>query len=343
MIKAGIDLMALSQRLISIPSPSGQEGGLADFLKDYLFGIGLKVVEQPVDGQRRNILATVGRAPRLLLCTHQDTVPPMIPFSEDKDFIYGRGACDAKGIMAVMIQTLQALSPESLADCGLLFLVGEETDSLGARRAPALGLQPDFIIVGEPTDNKLGRGHKGFFVARIQARGRKAHSGYPHLGESAVLKLMKVLDRVQNIDFGRHPMLGSATLNIGRVEGGVAVNVVPDRAWAEISVRSVGPRPEILAKIKTAVAGEAEVEVVGASEPQELYTLPGFKTVVLSFSTDIPYLKSFGRPLLLGPGSVQEAHTDTEKMPKSQMREAVDLYKNLIERLLAMTPPGGRK
>ncbi len=343
MTKIGPELWRLAERLISIPSVTGEEGPLADFLKGYLSGQGLKVLEQAVDGRRRNILATAGRAPRVLLCTHQDTVPPALPFSQDENYLYGRGACDAKGIMAAMILALQALPLEIRSDCGLLFLVGEETDSVGAQAANALKVGPEFILVGEPTENKMGLGHKGYIGARVTASGQKAHSGYPHLGQSAVLKLMIVLQRLQNANFGRSPILGQATLNVGRIEGGIAANIVPDRAWAEVSVRSVGPSREALEKLKTAAAGEAEVEILSVSEPQELLIVPGFETAVLSFCTDIPYLKNFGRPLLLGPGSIHDAHTDEERMPKSQMVEAVDLYQKLAGQLLTESSPGGRK
>jgi acetylornithine deacetylase len=340
--KAGLDLWALAKRLISIPSVTGEEGDLADFLKEYLSQLGLEVVEQSVEGRRRNILASAGRSPRILLCTHQDTVPPTVLFSEDEDYLYGRGACDAKGIMASMIMAFQSLPPQIKADCGLLFLVGEETDSLGAQKAGGLEVSPEFIIVGEPTENKLGLGHKGYIAARISACGQKAHSGYPQLGRSAILELMEVLQRLQNLDLGRDPLLGSSSLNIGRMEGGVAANVVPDKAWAEISIRSVRPSSDILTEIRAAAADKASVEVLSVSEPQKLYTVPGFETIVLSYSTDIPYLKSFGQPLLFGPGSIHQAHTDQERISKSQMREAVALYQKLAGRLLAESPAGGR-
>jgi acetylornithine deacetylase len=341
-MKAVFDLWALAGRLILIPSLTGEEGNLADFLKDYLSQLGFEVVEQAVEGRRRNILARAGRSPRILLCTHQDTVPPLIPFSEDEDFLYGRGSCDAKGIMASMILAFQTLPPQTRAECGLLFLVGEETDSLGAQRAGGLEVSPEFIIVGEPTENKLGVGHKGYIAARISSRGQKAHSGYPQLGRSAILELMEVLQRLQHLELGRDSLLGSSSINIGRLEGGVAANVVPDRAWAEISVRTVRPSSGILKEIRAAVSDEASVEVLSVSEPQKLHTVPGFETSVLSYSTDIPYLKSFGRPLLFGPGSIHEAHTDRERIPKSQMKEAVALYQKLVGRLLADSPAGGR-
>ncbi len=336
-------LFSLARELVSIPSVTGDEGGLADFLTERLSRSGLTVTEQTVAGRRRNILALGGPSPRVLFCTHQDTVPPLLPSSEDGEFLYGRGACDAKGIMAVMIQALVGLEPEWRASCGLLFLVGEETDSAGAEKANDLSVRPDFIIVGEPTENKLGLGHKGFIVVRVRARGKAAHSGYPHLGESAVLKLIDVLQRLRGLEFGEDRIMGRSTLNIGRVQGGLAANIVPDSAWAEISVRSTLPSRDILDKIRTAAAEEAEVEALTASEPQTLFTLPGFDTVVLSYSTDIPSLRVFGRPLLIGPGSIHDAHTDREKISKSEMREALGIYQRIAQRLLSEDVDEGRR
>jgi len=336
-----LDIIDLARQLVAIPSVTGEEGALADFLFERLTGLGFTVTEQAVEGRRRNILALAGPSPRVILCTHQDTVPPFIPLSEDEGHLYGRGSCDAKGIMACLIGAAAGLPPEIGAACGLLFLVGEEPDSLGAEKANGLKLTPDFIIVGEPTENKLGLGHKGFITFRLGARGKKAHSGYPHLGRSAVLILLDALQRARGLEFGEDRVLGRSTLNIGRVEGGVAANVVPDRAWAEISIRSAVPSSAILDKIKTAVGNEVEVEVLSVSEPQTLFTVPGFETVVLAYGTDIPYLRALGRPLLLGPGSILDAHIDEERMSKAQMRESVPLYQKLVKQLLAIPEAGG--
>ena len=336
------DLMSLAGALVSIPSVTGEEGALGDFLSGHLSGHGFHVEEQTVDGRRRNILAVGGPSPRVLLCTHQDTVPPFIPASEDEDFLYGRGSCDAKGIMAAMVHALRTMSPEVRAACGLLFVVGEETDSAGAERANSLSVRPEFIIVGEPTENKLGLGHLGYIALRIIARGKKAHSGYPHLGQSAVLKLVDVLQKLRGLDLGQDPVLGRTLLNIGRLEGGVAANVIPDLAWAEVSIRSGLPSRDILDKVREAVAGQAELELQVASEAQKLFTVAGFETTVLSYGTDIPHLRVFGRPLLLGPGSILEAHIDKERISKREMREAAGLYQKLIMRLLSEPTPGSR-
>jgi acetylornithine deacetylase len=336
-----LDVIDLARQLVAIPSVTGEEGALADFLNTRLTGLGFEVTEQEVEGRRRNILAASGPSPRVILCTHQDTVPPFIPLSEDDGHLYGRGACDAKGILACLIGAAAGLPAELRLACGLLFLVGEETDSIGAEKANGLGLAPAFIVVGEPTENKLGVGHKGFIAVRLEARGKKAHSGYPHLGRSAVLKLLDVLQRIRGLEFGGDGTLGVSTLNIGRVEGGLAANVVPDRAWAEISIRNVVPSAAILDAITAAVAGEVELVVQSVSEPQKLFTIPGFETAVLAYGTDIPSLRGFGRPLLLGPGSILDAHIDGERMSKDQMRESVPLYQKLVRRLLAGPEAGG--
>ncbi len=336
------DLMSLARQLVSIPSVTGDEGALGDFLSGALAGLGLDVREQAVAGRRRNILACAGPSPRVLLCTHQDTVPPLLPASEDDEYLYGRGACDAKGIMAVMIRAVAEMDPDTRSACGLLFLVGEETDSAGAEAANGLDVRPDFIIVGEPTENKLGLGHKGFIVIRVLARGRAAHSGYPHLGESAVLKLLDVLQRLRKLDLGADRVMGPSTLNIGRMQGGVAANVVPDHAWAEISIRTTLPSGEVLDRIRAAAGGDAEVEALTVSEPQRLHTVPGFETVVLSYGTDIPHLRVFGRPLLLGPGSILDAHTDRERISKAEMETALALYPRLVKELLRGPAAGGR-
>jgi acetylornithine deacetylase len=337
-----VDLFNLAKELINIPSLSGDEGGLADFLGGRLKSRGLAVAEQVVEGRRKNIWATPpGIPPRVVLCTHLDTVPPYFGASEDEKYIYGRGACDAKGILAAMIQAAMELKSEGPFAWGLLFLAGEETDNAGARKANALEAGSEFIIVGEPTENKLGRGHKGFLGLKVMARGKRAHSAYPGLGESAIDRLLDVLHRIRALEFDEDPLMGDTTLNIGRIEGGVAANVVADEAWAEISLRNALPSRTVLDKIRAVAGRHIEVEVFSASEPQPLFTVPGFETAVLSFGTDVPYLQGFGRPLLLGPGSILDAHSDQEKIEKSQLQESVGIYKMLVKRLLSERGPEG--
>jgi acetylornithine deacetylase len=329
-------LFELTKTLVNIPSPTGFEGEIADFLASYLKSQGFDLQEQEVEGRRRNILASAGSAPRVVLCTHMDTVPRHFSASEDDRYIYGRGACDAKGIMASMIWAAQELKKEGPAEIGLLFVVGEETDSIGAKKANSLDLRPDFIIIGEPTENKLGTGHKGIVTFIITAKGKAAHSAFPHLGESAIEKLLDALQKIRSLDLGQDPVMGKSLLNIGTIKGGVAANVVADEASAEISIRTVLLSEQILNKIRAAANHKIKVEikVLAQSDPQRLFTVPGLEQVFLPYGTDIPHLKSFGRPLLVGPGSALVAHTEEEKVEKGQLVEAVKIYKNLIQGLL---------
>lgn len=331
-----MNLLELTKKLVNIPSVTSSEAEIADFLSAYLRSQNFEVREQVVTGRRRNILALLRPDPWILLCTHMDTVPPFFAAAEDESSLYGRGACDAKGIMASMILAAKELGKEGLKDIGLLFVVGEETDSIGARAANTLNIGSRFIIVGEPTENKMGLGHKGLVILNISAAGKAAHSAYPRLGESAVEKLLDVLQEIRLLDFGADPALGETMVNIGKIEGGVAHNVIPDSASATISLRTGQPSDQIIDRIRQMAGQKARIEVVSQSEPQALFTLPEFEHIVLPYGTDIPYLKSFGKKLLLGPGSALAAHTGEEKVEKQQLFDAVELYKKVVRRLLAL-------
>ncbi|MFQ5605738.1 MAG: M20/M25/M40 family metallo-hydrolase [bacterium] len=328
-------LFELTKKLIDIPSITGSEEEIAEFLSSELKKRGFEIKKQLVEPGRPNILATTEAKPRVILCTHLDTVPPHIPASEDDNYIYGRGACDVKGIIAAMIFAARKLLEANIKEFGLLFVVGEETDSIGAKKANAVPPGSDFIIVGEPTENKLGAGHKGIVNLRIFSKGKAAHSSFPEMGESAIEKLLNALQRVREIDFGEDEILGKSTLNIGTIEGGTAFNVVPEQAGAALSLRNSIPAAEIVQKIKSGLNGKAEIEILTQSEPQKLHTVPGFETAVLPFGSDIPHLKNFGKPLLIGPGSARVAHSDNEKIEKGQLTEAIDIYLNLVKKLLA--------
>lgn len=329
-----MNLFELTVTLINIPSITGHEGEIADFLCTYLKSQDFNLKEQKVENRRRNILATTGSAPRIILCTHMDTVPQYFAASEDADYIYGRGACDAKGIMASMIWAAQELKENGVTEIGLLFVVGEETDSIGAKMANSLNVGSDFIIVGEPTENKLGIGHKGVLTFKMTARGKAAHSASPHLGESAIEKLLDALQRIRSINFGEDPIMGKTVLNIGTVEGGTAPNITADYASAEVCIRSALPSEQVLNKVRAVIDRKLEVEILIQSEAQRLFAVPDLEQVVLPYGTDIPHLKSFGKSLLMGPGSFQEAHTENEKIEKHQLLEAVETYKNLARKLL---------
>jgi acetylornithine deacetylase len=318
-----MNLFELTKKLVNIPSVTGFEDKIADFLCSYLEGQDFNLKEQIIDKRRRNILATAGSAPRVILCTHMDTVPPHFSASEDEHYIYGRGACDAKGIMG-----------EGVTEIGLLVVVGEETDSIGAKMANSLKVGSDFVIFGEPTENKLGIAHKGIVTFKITAKGKAAHSAFPQSGESAIEMLLDALQRIYALDFGQDPVMGSSVLNIGTIEGGIAPNVVADSAGAEITIRSVLPSKQILQKVKAVLKRNVEITVVTQSEVQKLFTVPGLDQAILPYGTDIPHLKSFGKPLLLGPGSFLVAHTEGEKIEKRQLLEAVKIYKDIVRELL---------
>ena len=329
-----MNVFDLTKTLVDIPSVTGEEREIADFLCGFLEEKSFRVQDQEVEDRRRNILAFLGSKSRIILCTHMDTVPPHFPASEDEHRIYGRGACDAKGIMASMIVAAQNLKNTGQTEIALLFVVGEETDSKGAKLANSLGVEPEFIIVGEPTENKLGVRHKGIITFKMTARGKAVHSAYPHLGESAVGKLIDCLQRIRELDFSQDPVMDKTFLNIGKIEGGTAPNVVPDFAEAVVSIRSTQSSEEILGKIKTAVGQKSEIEILTQSEPQKLFTVPDMEQVVLPYGTDIPHLKSFGKPLLIGPGSAIAAHTENESVEKKQLSEAVQIYEDLVKKLL---------
>jgi acetylornithine deacetylase len=333
-----MDVIELTRALVDIPSVTGGEAEVADFIAGHLRELGITVREQPVEGRRRNIIGFLADRPRVVFCTHLDTVPPHFPSSEDVTHVFGRGAGDAKGCLAAMIACARELKAEGGADVGLLFVVAEETDSAGAKTANELGLEPAFTVVGEPTENKLGYGHKGLMIFEIKASGQPAHSGYPRLGDSAIDKLLDVLARLRTLEFEDDPAWGKTLVNIGRIEGGVAHNVIPASASAIVSLRVGGDWRRVAERLAGLEGRDVTVRILSAAEPQLLFTLPGYKQVVLPFGTDIPHLARFGKKLLLGPGSGETAHTAQDRVEKRQLREAVGIYKRLARELLALAP-----
>src|SRR5579884_1494915 len=272
--------------------------------------------------------------PDVVFSTHMDTVPPFIPSSEDSDNIYGRGSCDAKGIIAAQIAACQRLRKEGMA-VGLLFVVGEERDSLGAKVANENPMGSRFLINGEPTENKIAVASKGAFRVQVTAKGRMAHSAYPELGESAIEKLLAALERLRAMELPVNPEVGPCTLNIGLIEGGRAPNVIPDHARAQLLYRLVGPSDTLKQQIKKAIEDLAEAEFVLEIPFSKLRTVAGIENMVAKFTTDIPWLTNWGTQVLLGPGSIHVAHTDREYISKKQLHEAVDLYCSLARQLVS--------
>ena len=333
-----MELFELTKALVNIESVTGNERGCADFLRRHLDGRGFDVELVPVSdegsGERANVLATRG-TPEVVLSTHLDTVPPFFPAREDAELIYGRGSCDAKGIIASQVVAAERLVAEGVDDFGLLFLVGEETLSDGARAANALSPGSKYIINGEPTGNKLAIGTKGMLRLDIRTRGRMAHSAYPHLGESAIDKLLDILLEVRRLPLPEDPVLGPSTLNIGVISGGRAANVVPDEAQAQVLFRIVNGAQELRQKLESLLRGRCDFEFVRETPALRMEKLDGFETEVFAFSTDLPSLGRWGRPLLIGPGSIRVAHTDNEHVRKADLVRAVDLYCRLVRELKA--------
>jgi acetylornithine deacetylase len=332
--KAGehLNLFELTRALVSIESVTGNEQACGNFLCGLLEARGFHVEMQQVEGGRANVLALRG-APQIVLSTHMDTVPPFIPAGEDAEFIYGRGSCDAKGIIASQVIAAERLVAEGVENFGLLFLVGEETLSDGARKANESPRGTQYMINGEPTENKLALGTKGFLRVDLLARGRMAHSAYPHLGESAIEKLLDVLADVRGLALPHDPVLGACTLNIGMISGGRAANVIPDEARAQLVYRTVNDAQELRHQIVRLLDGRCEYEIVRNTPALHMETLPGFETDVVAFTTDIPSLTRWGRPILLGPGSICVAHTDRECVAKVDLTRAVELYCRLVREL----------
>jgi acetylornithine deacetylase len=339
-----LDPIRFTRELCEIESTTYHEGAVGDFLADFLAGRGWTVekthVEQPAEnvaggGPRWNVYAgTAGETPDLVFSTHMDTVPPYIAFSEDADYLYGRGVCDAKGILAAQVAAAEALRAAGYK-IGMLFLVGEERDSAGAIAANLTPKGSRFLINGEPTDNRLALASKGALRAAFKSTGKLAHSAYPELGESAIHKLVEVLGKVLAMPLPELEGIGPSTLNIGQIQGGYAPNVVADKAEAQVLVRTVTDSGPVRAQLTEVAGDQATVEFTLDTPFVRMRAIEGLPTMVAKFSTDIPALSNWGEPLLLGPGSIHVAHTPHEKIAKKELLEAVDLYIKVGKQLLA--------
>jgi len=341
-----IDPIQLTKQLVDIESTTYHEAPAGEFLAKYLAEQGYAIERQPVaqpnaahpgagTGERLNIYACVpGITPDVVLSTHMDTVPPFLgPCREDDNFLYGRGTCDAKGIMAAQIAAAEKLHAAGV-HVGLLFVVGEERDSAGAKVANENPRGSKFLINGEPTDNRLALASKGCLRVEMYAHGKMAHSAYPELGESAINKLLDALHDIQALKLPVIEGIGDSTLNVGLISGGRAPNVIADNAEAHLLIRLVDSGDETMAAIREAAAGRCEIDFSLKLPFVKMRALPGFETMVAKFTTDIPSLTNWGEPFLLGPGSIHVAHTPDEKVSKRELEEAVDLYVDLASRLV---------
>lgn len=332
-----MNLIELTRKLIDIPSVTGYEMEAGRFLRSYLENLNYQVEAQEVAEGRANIIATTEAQPRVVLSTHMDTVPPHTRASEDGDYIYGRGACDAKGIIAAQITAAEHLRREGIAEIGLLFTVDEEAGSSGARAANAHPVASScrYLINGEPTDNKLALGSKGSLRLRLEAEGCAAHSAYPEHGDSAIERMLDVLTDVRACAWPSDEFFGETTCNIGTINGGTRTNVIPAEAQAELHIRLVTPSATVKEMLEKVVGERARIEYLSVTEPVRMLAVEGFDSCVVRFTTDIPQLSKWGAPLLLGPGSIFDAHTGHERVSKRELAAAVDLYVRLAQTLLA--------
>jgi len=327
-----LNLFELTKKLISIPSPTGKEQKVTQFIKDYLETSGFTVRLQDVVDGRCNLYAYIDE-PIIVFTTHMDTVSPIISTGEDEKFLFGRGACDAKGSLAAQIKAAEQLQKQGLKDVGLLFLIGEESGSNGARAANTLDNKCKYFINGEPTDNKLAVASMGALRIELETTGRTAHSAHPEQGESAIVKLLNILDDLRKAEYPKKETLGETSWNIGVITGGIHANVVAERAQAEIMFRTVTHGDTLKSLIKKIVANRAHIQYKFESDPIQLESIEGFETAVVAFTTDVPNLTHWGQPFLLGPGSILDAHTAGERIEKKELNKAVDLYIELIHRL----------
>jgi acetylornithine deacetylase len=342
-----LDPIQLTRRLVDIESITYNEGAVGAFLAEFLTARGWNTEKMPVEqhresrstAERFNVYPCIpGKNPAVVFSTHMDTVPPFIPSSEDQNFLYGRGSCDAKGIIAAQIAAAERLRDEAVS-VGLLFVVGEERDSAGAKAANLQARGSRFLINGEPTDNRAALASKGTLRAVIRTTGKMAHSAYPELGESATHKMVEALRRILEIPLPAADDVGPSTLNIGTISGGYAPNVVADAAEAQVLVRLVGPSEQIRAAMHRAAEGLATVDFTLEIPFQRFRPPAGLPTMVAAFTTDVPWLSNWGEPVLLGPGSIHVAHTPHEKLAKKELLAAIDLYVETARRLLTASPP----
>jgi acetylornithine deacetylase len=324
----------LTRELVDIDSTTGREGAAGAFVASTLRRLGYAVTEQPVADARFNVFATAG-PPGVVLSTHMDCVPPFVPSRESGGRLYGRGACDAKGALVAQIAAAERLRARGERRIGLLFVVGEERGSDGARTANGAATGSRFLIDGEPTDNRLGTATRGVYRVRLKTTGRAAHSSQPELGESAIEKLVDAIVRLRRVEWPADPVLGRTYYTVGLIKGGIAANVIPPDAEAELMFRTIGPHAEVRDLIEDAVGRQVALQDVLIMPPVRLRTVPGPETAVFSFTTDIPFLDRWGTPLLIGPGSVTVAHTPDEFVVIDDLFRAAELYGQIAAALLA--------
>ena len=327
------DVVALAAELLAIDSSTGAESAAIDFVSRWLIARGWNVNLQEVTRGRANVWATRGGR-GVTLSTHLDTVPPYVPPRLHGDRLTGRGAADAKGIAAAMLAAAERLAAAGEQRVDLLFVVGEEKGSDGARTANRLPATSRFLVNGEPTESKLASGAKGSQRVTVRIRGKAAHSAYAHLGQSAIEPMLALLPTLGTLDLPTDPVLGATTYNIGTIRGGTEANIVPALCESEVMFRLVGPVDPLRATLEHWARGKAELEWGSYIPAQRFHTISGFDVAPVAYTTDIPLLSRWGTPLLFGPGSIHVAHTPDEYIDVRELRAAVDAYDRIVRTLL---------
>lgn len=328
------DVVALAAELLAIPSLSGSEKAVVDFVTKWLVARGWNVTVQEVSKGRGNVWASRSGG-GVAFSTHLDTVPPHIAPRIEQDKLYGRGACDAKGIAAAMMVAAERLVQSGENRIDLLLVVGEEQGSDGARAANNLSTKSRFLVNGEPTESKLASGAKGSLRVTVRTRGREAHSAYSQLGESAIEPLLQLLPTIHQLPLPSDSVLGQTTVNIGTIRGGTAANIVPAHAEAELMIRLVGDVKPVKKLVQDWAKGRAEVEFGSHIPAQKFHIVDGFEVAPMAYTSDIPLLPRWGTPLLFGPGSIHVAHTPDEHIDIDELRASVDAYERIARQLLA--------
>jgi acetylornithine deacetylase len=326
-----LDPIALARQLIDIPSPTEHELEMGRFLFDTLTRLGYSCRKQEVAPDRFNVFASPGGRPRVVINSHIDTVPPWFASGDDGEFLFGRGACDTKGIIAAMIAAGERLRADNVRDFAFLFVVGEETDSAGAKSASAAfhDLGSEYVLVGEPTESHFARASKGALTCGLRFEGFAAHSAYPERGDSAVTKMVAAIAEIDRTDWGEHEILGKTTANVGVVRGGEKPNIIPGWAEAELMFRVTGD--DVLPKLESILAKyDGRVTWSRGNPPQFMYVPEGKPSTIVAFNTDVPHLGNLGKPMLFGPGSILDAHGANEKIAKKDLLKAVETYVDVI-------------
>jgi acetylornithine deacetylase len=331
---AALSVVDLARALVDVDSTTGREAEACAFLAAYLRGRGFRVAEQPLGGGRANVVALLDERPEVVLSTHVDCVPPFVPSRVEGGRLYGRGACDAKGALAAQIAAVERLRDSGEGRVGLLFVVGEERGSDGAKAANAIAPGCRFLVDGEPTGSRLGLATRGVLRVKLRAKGRAAHSSQPQRGVSAIDRLVDALVELRGLELPEDPGMGRTFYVTGLVSGGVAPNVVSPSAEAELNFRTVGAGRDVL-ECLAPLRARVDVETVLEVPPVRLRTVPGFDAEAFAFTTDIPFLDRWGEPLLFGPGSILDAHTDEEHVEIDELEAAVLAYERIARALLA--------